>query len=148
MHQEVCTGGWVDMVSWHCDGVRAAVASDDNKLRLVCSSSGEILWTAHHGDRLRSIGWSPCFDIVATVCDDQDLRLLDGRTGRSVLSRRCGSETTCLCWSPCGRHVLVGTQSGAVHLFNVSTGKDDTVVDFHVGIIAVAWGAHAGSGAE
>lgn len=146
---DVQSGKEVSPFARHHDGVTALAFSPDGKSLVTGSADHTLaLWETEqgrqvgryrgHGGRVRAVAVAPDGKLVASVAEDQCVRLWFRSTQETVRELTSGKmDFACVAFSPDGQVVAAGggedslrlpggarAPDCAVHLWNVSTGKE------------------------
>ncbi|MCK5247466.1 WD40 repeat domain-containing protein, partial [Candidatus Bipolaricaulota bacterium] len=132
-------------VAWSSDGTLLASGGDDGRLRLMDTSTWEIVRTitAHYA-AIWGVAWSPDGTRIASAGSDGFVRLWDPQTGEKVLEIP-GTPAYSVAWTPSGDLLAIGHRTGQVRIVDPLTGNElaswrDHIEGGHsTEVIAVAW---------
>jgi WD40 repeat protein len=133
---------------WSPDGKQIASLNFSNVLKIWDTTSGKTLWQSTITNGF-SLAWSHTGKYIAvgnfvntspTQVTAGIVKILDARTGtvqRTLLED--GSINT-IAWSANDQRIVAGTDGGALHIWDSSTGKTEAIFHQHAGpISALAW---------
>jgi eukaryotic-like serine/threonine-protein kinase len=89
------------------------------------AADSQVSVIARHGDRVRSVAFSPRGDRIATASDDTTARIWDAETGQEIV-RLAGhsAPVTSAAFSPDGRHVVTGSLDQSARVWETATGRE------------------------
>ncbi|MHC4508192.1 MAG: WD40 domain-containing protein [Planctomycetota bacterium] len=152
--QHIRTAAW-------CGPVQALCFSPDGKVLATCAGLGTVcLWDTHCWESLRkfeaggitggsasiasSIAWAPDGTAIARANSNQRVvEVLDSQSGELAHTLSVGAhDIAMVSWSPDGTFVVVATEGGPVHLWDVQSDSDEPLATLpaHSGNVnALAW---------
>ncbi|RYG21306.1 hypothetical protein EON82_19060 [bacterium] len=108
------------------DGRQLLTGGSDGlcQLWLLDQKRSELLWSCEEPEAIYGfqVAFSPDGSRIAVPAKD-GAWLLDARSGRR-LTHLTGGDLMCFAWTPDGRRVATGETSGAVRLWDPSTGEE------------------------
>ncbi len=132
-------------VAWNTDGTQLASASNDRRIQIRDSQSGEVLRTlTGHASQVRQLAWRPGDDMIISVSREPQLGVwpLDSRPLPSRKLGGSGVEVTSLSWDST-RDRLVSSEPGATRIWDTAAGKELRAIQRHSGGADVAaWRPH------
>lgn len=129
--------GPVKTLAFSPDGSSIAVGSQDKSLRLIDSTSGDMLWRVEFDGEINTLAFSPDGSSVAAGSNDTSMRLFESKSGRlrwrvprfdSGLSKLLGDPDKddwilTLAFSPDGSFIAAGSRGASLRLFEAASGK-------------------------
>jgi WD40 repeat protein len=118
--------GDVEAVSWSPDGRWLATGSDDGKVRIWDTLTGqERRRFEGHTGIVWSLSWSPDGRRLASGSDDTTVRICDTETGQE----RCRLEghtnaVMSMSWSPAGHWLVTGSFDKTIRIWDAQTGQE------------------------
>ncbi len=140
---------YLTCLDWSPEGTKIAAGDLYGKIR-VTDTKGDLLFTAHHHERISCLEWSPDSRYLASASWDRSIKIWDGDTGSPMLTLLGHTGwVSSLSWSP-ERMLLVSCSSqlpGEVRIWHLLRGE--CVSRFEKGhgsqIFDVAWSPDSAS---
>ncbi|CAO3570158.1 unnamed protein product [Mortierella alpina] len=136
----------VNSVVFSPSGQQIASGSDDSTVRLwdVKTGAPGVILSGHAGS-INSVVFSPDGQQIASGNSDNTVRIWKAKTGApTAILNGHTNRVRCVVFSPNGHQIASGSDDNTVRLWDVETGLCSAIIlDFHAGVMSVAWNASA-----
>jgi hypothetical protein len=119
--------GPIDAVAWSPDGKRFVTGSWDGKVRMWDAATGEVLWSADHGQYVHSVAFAANGRLVASGGSDKAAPIRVYRADNGQVVRDLTGHTDSVlsvAFSQDGRRLLSSSYDNTVRMWDVAAGRE------------------------
>jgi len=114
-------GDWVEDVAFGPDPSWYATASDDNKVRVLDTMTGQEKMVMSHASFVQKVEISPNGQWIASTGYDQVVRIWDAASGSQMLEFPLDANGSAISFNDDGTHIVAADETGNISIWNIST---------------------------
>lgn len=114
-------GDWVEDAAFSPDGSWYVTVSDDNRLRVIETESGNEIIRMSHSDFIQKVDVSPDGKWIAATGYDQVVRIWDAASGSLMLEFPLEANGSAISFNKDATRVIAADESGAISIWDISS---------------------------